>query len=150
MSNGRRDGAFLLVAADVDVVVIGPAIGQPMDQRGIAVKGEDHGRARGEERIEVGIAQAMGMRGWRLQPHEIDDIHDAHLQGRQVLAQDRDRGERFEGRHVAAAGHHHIGFAARVVARPLPDADAVGAMPSAADMDSHCGAGCFPAITTLT
>ena len=30
--------------------------------------------------------------------------------------------------HVAAAGHHHVGLAALVVAGPFPDADAGGAV----------------------
>jgi len=29
---GRGDGSFFLVAADVDVVVVGTAVGQPMNQ----------------------------------------------------------------------------------------------------------------------
>ena len=35
-----------------------------------------------------------------------------------------DRGQRLQGRHVAAAGHHHVGLAAVVVAGPLPDPEA--------------------------
>ena len=41
-----------------------------------------------------------------------------------VLAQQLDRGERLERRHVAAAGHDDVGLAPLIVARPLPDADA--------------------------
>ena len=37
----RGGGAFLLVAADVQVVVVGAAIGQAVDQPGVAVEGED-------------------------------------------------------------------------------------------------------------
>ena len=37
----RRRGALLLVAAHVEVVVVGPAVGEPVDQPGIAVEGED-------------------------------------------------------------------------------------------------------------
>ena len=46
------------------------------------------------------------------------------LRSGSVLAQQIDGGERFERRHVAAAGHHHVGLAALVVAGPFPDADA--------------------------
>src|SRR6202521_3904616 len=34
-----------------------------------------------------------------------------------------DRSQGFERRHVAGAGHHHIGLRAAVVAGPFPDAD---------------------------
>ena len=39
---GRRGGALLLVAAHVEVVVIGPPVGQAVDEPGVAVVGEDH------------------------------------------------------------------------------------------------------------
>ena len=49
----RRGRAFFLVAADVEVVVVGAAIGQAVDQPGIAVVGEDDRLVRGEERVEI-------------------------------------------------------------------------------------------------
>ena len=86
----------------------------------------------------------------RLQPHQIDDVDDADFHLRQVLAQDRDRGEHLQGRRVAAAGHHDVGFRALIVARPLPDADALVQWITACSIVSHCGSACFPATTTLT
>ena len=41
---------------------------------------------------------------------------------------DGDGGKRFQRRHIAGAGHHHIRLAALVVAGPFPDADAGGAV----------------------
>src|SRR5271167_3402659 len=38
----RRGGPLLLESPDVDVVVIVPPIGQPMDECRIAMKGKDH------------------------------------------------------------------------------------------------------------
>ena len=64
----------------------------------------------------------------RLQRHQIDDVDDADLQLRQMLAQQIDGRQRLQRRHVAGAGHHHVGLAAAIVARPFPDADARGAM----------------------
>ena len=61
---------------------------------------------------------------WRLERHQIDDVDDANLQLRDVPAKQIDGGQRLQRRHVAAAGHHHVGLAALVVAGPLPDADA--------------------------
>ena len=45
-----------------------------------------------------------------------------------MLAQDGDGGQRLQRGHVAAAGHDHVGRDGLVVAGPLPDADALGAM----------------------
>ena len=45
-----------------------------------------------------------------------------------MLAKQGGGGKRFGRRHVAAAGHHHVGFHALVVARPTPDADTLGAV----------------------
>ena len=64
----------------------------------------------------------------RLEAHQVDDVHDAHLQLGEVLAQDRGGRERLERRHVAAAGEHDVGAVLVVVRRPLPDADAARAV----------------------
>ena len=52
---GRRDGALLLVAPDVEVAV-GPAVGQPVHQPRVPVEAEDDGLVLGEERIVVILA----------------------------------------------------------------------------------------------
>lgn len=52
---GRGCGAFFLVAVDVEVLVIRPAINQSVNQPWVAVIGEDHGGIGGEEGIEVAI-----------------------------------------------------------------------------------------------
>jgi len=49
---GRGDGALFLVAADVHMVV-GPAVGQSMNQPGIAVKGEYDVLVLGEQGVEI-------------------------------------------------------------------------------------------------
>ena len=64
----------------------------------------------------------------RLQSHQVDDIHYAHLEIGQVFAQQSSRGKRLERRHVAGTGEHYIGLAAKIGRRPLPDADAGAAM----------------------
>ena len=53
---GRGDGSFFFVAADVNVIVIGPAVGQPMDQPGIGMEGEDNGLVPGEKLVEIRVA----------------------------------------------------------------------------------------------
>ena len=60
----------------------------------------------------------------RLELHQVHDVDHADLQLRQVLAKQLDRRQRFQRRHVAAAGHDHVGLAPLVVAGPLPDAEA--------------------------
>ena len=54
----RRGGrAFFLVAAHVQVLVVGAAIGEPMNQPGIAVIGEDDRLVGREEHVEILVAQ---------------------------------------------------------------------------------------------
>ena len=72
--------------------------------------------------------QAVRVLARRLELHQVHDVDDAHLQLRQVLAQQLDGGQRLQRRHVAAAGHDHVRLAALVVAGPLPDAEAGGAV----------------------
>ncbi len=81
-----------------------------------------------EERVEIEVAKSVRMLARRLQLHQVHDVDHPDFQLGQVLAQEIHRGERFKRRHIAAAGHHHIGLAALIVAGPFPDADAGGAM----------------------
>ena len=59
---GRGDGALLLVATDVKMLVV-PAVGQLMNQRGVSVVGEDDGPVLGEEHIVLHVREAVGMLG---------------------------------------------------------------------------------------
>ena len=52
----RRRRALLFVATDVQVVVVVPPVGQPMNQPRVAVIGEDHRLVGGEERVELVVA----------------------------------------------------------------------------------------------
>ena len=56
---GRGRGALLLVAAHVEVGVVGAAVGQAVDQPRIAVVGEDDRLVGGEQRVELGVGQAV-------------------------------------------------------------------------------------------
>ena len=56
----RRGRALLLVAAHVDVAVVGPPVGEAVDEPRIAVVGEDDRLVRGEERVELRIGQPCG------------------------------------------------------------------------------------------
>ena len=120
---GGRRRAFLLVAAHMEVLVVCAAIGQAMDQPRVTVKGEDHRLVLGEEDVEITVGEPVRVLACRLQFHQIHHVDHADSQLRSVLP------EKFYGRqglqrgHVAAAGHHHVGVRAPIVARPLPDPD---------------------------
>ncbi len=64
----------------------------------------------------------------RLEFHQVHDVDDAHLEFRQVLANQVDGGERFQRRHVAATGHDYVRLAALVVRGPFPNAETFRAM----------------------
>src|SRR5690606_32178795 len=72
-SGGR---ALLDVAADVQVVMVGATVGQPVDQPRIAVVGEDDGLVGREEGVELPMRQPVWVLLVVLQPHEVDHVHD--------------------------------------------------------------------------
>ncbi len=125
---GRGNGALFLVAADVDVVVVGAAVGQPVDQPRVGMEGEDDRFIPGEEFVEIRVGEPVGVLGLRLQLHEVDDIDHPDFKIGQMRAHDGDRGERLQRGHIPAAGHDNVGRNALVVAGPRPDADALGAV----------------------
>ncbi len=123
----------------MDVGVVGPPVGQPVDQPRVAMVSEDHRSVGGEQRVETGVGDPVWVLAVRLEAHQIDDVDDAHLQVREVAPQDVDRGQGLQGRDVAGAGHDHVGHAVGccvlgaaggsvVVAGPVPDTDAPGAV----------------------
>src|SRR5579862_6892419 len=57
----RRRRTLLVVAADVEIVVIAAIVRQPMDERRIAVEGEDDGLVGSEKRFEVPIIEPVRM-----------------------------------------------------------------------------------------
>src|ERR1700730_698019 len=124
---GSRGGSLLDVTADVDVVVITPAIGEAMDQRGIAVEGEQDGLVGSEQGVEVFIGQAVRMFGDGLQGHQVHDVDDADAKVGDIFAEQGHGSENFESGNIAGAGHDNVGRAF-VVAGPLPGAESRGAM----------------------
>ena len=110
------------------VGVVVAAIRQAVDQPRVAVEVEDHRFVEREQAVEILVAQTVRVLAGRGQLVEINDVDETHFQVGEVLPQQHGRGQRFLGRNVAGAGHHHIRFLAGVVAGPLPDADALGAV----------------------
>ena len=125
---GGRGRALLLVAAHVDVVVVGAPVGETVDQPRIAVVGEDHRPAGREQGVELVVGEPVRVLAVRLQAHQVDDIDDTQPKLGQPLAQDRGRGERLERRHVSGAGEHDVGLDAVVARSPVPDPEAAGAV----------------------
>ena len=124
---GGRNRPLFLVATDMEVPV-GPAIGQPMDQPRIAVKPEDDVLILREQRIIVRLAQAVGVLAGGLQLHQIDHVDHPNFKIRQVLAQNGSSRQYLQCGCIAAASHHDVRFDVLVIAGPLPDANAFGAM----------------------
>src|ERR1017187_1762811 len=63
----------------------------------------------------------------RLQSHQVDHVHDADPNVRNVVSQEGHGCESFERRYITCAGHDHVGIAV-IVTRPLPNAHPDGAM----------------------
>ena len=120
---------FFLVAVDVEIVVVFAVVGEPVDQRRVAVKGEDHRPVLGEKDVEFLIGQAVVvvLRG-RLQLHEVDHVDHANLERRHLAAKDIHGGQRLDRRDVAGAGHDDVRLAPFVVAGPFPDPQPGGAV----------------------
>jgi len=73
------------------------------------MEGEDNRFVPGKELVEIRVTQPVRVFGLRLQLHEVDDVNNANFQVGQLLADDGDGSERFQRRHIAAAGHDHVG-----------------------------------------
>ena len=89
----RRHGALFLVAPNVEVGMVRPAICQAVDEPGIPVVGEDDRPVWGEQRVELRVGQAVRMLRVRLEAHQIHDIHDSDREVREMPAEKVDRSE---------------------------------------------------------
>ena len=91
-----------------------------MDHPGVTREGEYHGLVPSEELVEIPVFQPVWMFRLRLECHQVNDVDDADTDVRHVLPQQRHSCERLERRHVAGAGHNHVGIAC-IIACPRPD-----------------------------
>src|SRR5215467_6440448 len=124
----RGRGAFLLVPAHVEVVVSGPTVGQPVDQRRIAVIGEDDRSVGGEDRVEFRIRQPVRVLAVRFESHQVDHVDDAYPQVGQFVSEDVGGRQYLHRGYVTGGGEYHVRVAV-VVGRPRPDAEAALAVP---------------------
>jgi hypothetical protein len=109
----------------VEIRVSGAAVGQPVDQRRIAVIGDDDRTIGGEDGVELRVRQAVRMCGGGLQPHQVDHVDHPNFQVGKVAVEQVGGGEDLQGGYVAGGGQDHVGVAA-VGGRPVPDSQAAG------------------------
>ena len=122
------DVASLLIAAHVQVLVVCPAIGKPVNQPGIAVEIKDDRFVCGEQAVEVSITQAVRVLPVRLQLEEINDVDEANPQVVELFAQDRRGGQRLLRRNITGASHHYVRLLSLIITGLAPDADALRAV----------------------
>ena len=69
-------GALFPITVYMEIHMVRAFVGQTVNERGIAVEGEDHGFVRREDGIEFAVGKSVRMFGRSLQRHEIDDVDD--------------------------------------------------------------------------
>src|ERR1035437_4848277 len=138
-----RGRSFLLVAANVDVVVAVASVCEAVDEPRVAVVREDDRLVRREERVELLVGHTVRMFRLWLETHQVYDIDDADLHVRQILAHQVNGSERFQRRNIAAAGHDDVRLAVLIVACPVPDADAARAVQDGLLHGQPVGGGLF-------
>src|SRR3954453_13913181 len=94
---GRVDISLFLVTAHMQVLVIRPSIGQPMDQPWIAVEGENNWFVLREQAVEVSVRQAVGGLSRVNEPVKVHYVHEADLEVGEVLTQQYYCGKSFLG-----------------------------------------------------
>src|ERR1700730_4008197 len=82
-----RGGSFLAISVHMKILMIGATISQSVNQRGVAVVGENNRLVGGEERIKFTVRQTVRMLTRSLQGHSIHHIHDPHFDIGKMLAQ---------------------------------------------------------------
>src|SRR5215469_7878166 len=122
------DVPFLLIATDMDVVVIRPSVCQPMNELRVAMEVEHHRLIYRKQGIEVAIRESVRMFAVGLQLEQIDHIDEANLQIRKLWPQKRNRSQSLLSRNIAGRGDDHVRFAGFVVAGPIPDPDSLRAV----------------------
>jgi len=124
----RSSGALFFVPADVNIMVVGPAVSQSVYQPGVSVIGEYNGFVRGKKRIEFVVGKTVRMLFFGLKRHKVNDIYDTDFQVGDKISDDINGGKRLKRGYVAAARHYNIRLPPLVVACPFPDTDTRGAV----------------------
>ena len=144
-----RGGALLRVAADAEALLRRAAVDQLVDRRRVAVEVEDHGLVVGEQLGERRLVHPVRMRLGPRQREQVGDADEAHLQVGRVLAQQVGGGQQLDRRDRAAAGEHDVRIAVSSLDANSQTVAPCSTCSRASSIDSHCGSGCFEAITRL-
>jgi hypothetical protein len=83
----RIDVALLFVTAHVEILMVGAAVGQAVNQSRIAVEIENHRAVHREQGIEVAVAQTVRMLRVGLQLEQVHHVNEADLDVGELLAQ---------------------------------------------------------------
>src|SRR5271169_3713305 len=75
----RIDVAFFLVAAHVQVLVVGAPVGQPVDQPRVSVKIEDDRFISGEQGVKVLVRKSVRMLRAGLEFEKVDHVNEPDL-----------------------------------------------------------------------
>ncbi len=125
-----------------------------MDQPGIPVISEHHRLVDRKELVELRVGHAVRVFGIGLKAHQVDHVHKAHRQVREVLPYERSRRECLERRDVACTRITRSGSPMPVSLQSLL-AHSQMPMPRvqcaiASSIERKLSAGCLPATITLT
>ena len=112
----------------MQIRVVVAAVGQPVDQPGIAMEGEDHRLVLVNNASKSSSLRPCGCSDCGCSFIRSTTLTTRTFRFRQLAAQDGYGGQSFERRYVACAGHDNVGLTALIVAGPLPDTDALAAM----------------------
>src|SRR5436305_345057 len=118
---GRGGRSLFVKPAHMETSRIGTSVNECVDSSLIAVKGEHDGLVCGEEFCEGGVIESVRVNIWRVQGHQVDDVHHAHLQFWQMMAQPPCRGHSLHRHDITGTRQHHVGLNVVRVACPLPD-----------------------------
>src|ERR1700752_273676 len=118
--------ALLLKATDVQMIMSGTTISQPMDQPWVPVIGEDDRLVSTKHRIELAIRETMWMLAGRLKCHQVHYVDDANFEVGKMLTEEVNGGQSLERGNIAGAGHYYVRFGHLIIARPGPDTESNG------------------------
>src|SRR6185503_19611376 len=118
--------ALLLKATDVQMIMSGTTISQPMDQPWVPVISEDDRLVGAKHRIELAIRETMWMLAGRLKRHQVHYVDNANFEVGEMLTEQVNGGQSLQRRNIAGAGHHYVRFGTLIIAGPGPDTESNG------------------------
>ena len=146
----RVDIAFFFVAAYVNIRVVGPPISELVNQPRVSVKIENHRLVPSKQRIEIAIGQPVRVLRIVLQAEQINDVHKADLEVREMLSENGDGSQCLLRQNVACAGDDDVRFCTLSLLAhsqiPMPFVQWM----TAASMSRYTRCGCLSDTITLT